>query len=234
MAMDRKSREKEMASSLLSALYPEVIASEEVSKGFSLLLHAVDDLELDIPNAATELSFFLARAVVDDILAPLFLSELGEAAEDGSTGQEVVRSAQRMLGARHAGERILRCWGGSTGSSLDDAKDKIGKLLDELEAGGEIEEACQCIRDLDMPFFHHEVVKKALIMAMERQNERPLSLLRTCSQDGLITTSQMIKGFARVSELIKDIALDIPDARERLAATADKAHTENWLASAEV
>jgi hypothetical protein len=42
---------------------------------------------------------------------------------------------------------------------VEDAKDKILKLLEEYESGGVVGEACQCIRDLGMPFFNHEVVK---------------------------------------------------------------------------
>jgi programmed cell death protein 4 len=45
-----------------------------------------------------------------------------------------------------------------------------------LQAGGELAETCQCICDLDMPFFHHEVVKKALVTAMEKKNNHGLSL----------------------------------------------------------
>ncbi|XWS60333.1 hypothetical protein CRYUN_Cryun07bG0026800 [Craigia yunnanensis] len=37
------------------------------------------------------------------------------------------------------------------------------KLLEEYESGGVVAEACQCICDLGMPFFNHEVVKKALV-----------------------------------------------------------------------
>jgi programmed cell death protein 4 len=46
---------------------------------------------------------------------------------------------------------------------------KIKLLLEDFEAGGELAETCQCIRDLDMPFFHHEVVKKVLVTAMEKK-----------------------------------------------------------------
>ena len=52
--------------------------------------------------------------------------------------------------------------------------DKIGKLLEEYESGGEIQEAFRCIKELGMPFFHHEVVKKALVSVMEKKNENEL------------------------------------------------------------
>jgi hypothetical protein len=41
-----------------------------MSKGFIQLLKCADDLALDVPDAATLLGDFLARAVVDDVLPP--------------------------------------------------------------------------------------------------------------------------------------------------------------------
>nr|XP_033509829.1 ras-related protein ORAB-1-like isoform X2 [Nicotiana tomentosiformis]XP_033509830.1 ras-related protein ORAB-1-like isoform X2 [Nicotiana tomentosiformis] len=58
--------------------------------------------------------------------------------------------------------------------AVEDAKDKIQKLLEEFESSGVLSEACQCIRDLGMPFFNHEVVKKASVMAIEKKNDRML------------------------------------------------------------
>ncbi|KAG6543294.1 hypothetical protein Mapa_015208 [Marchantia paleacea] len=232
LAMDRKMREKEMASVLLSALYAEVIPIELIIRAFVLLLESAEDTALDIPDAANELALFLARAVVDDILAPLYLDEIDEELREDTLGHEIVHSARAVLAARHAGERILRCWGGGgTGLAVEDTKDKITKLLEEYAAGGDLGEACQCIRDLDMPFFHHEVVKKALVMAMEKKNDRLLGLMQESANEGLITTSQMVKGFGRVADALDDLSLDIPDAREKFASYVTRAKHDSWLKS---
>eukprot|EP01018_Ginkgo_biloba_P010374 Gb_01138 [translate_table: standard] len=231
LAMDRKNREKEMASVLLSALYTEVIPVEDIVNGFVLLLETAEDTALDIPDAANELGLFLARAVIDDVLAPLNLEEISSQLRPGSIGSEIVHMARSLLAARLAGERILRCWGGGTGWAVEDAKDKINKLLEEYETGGDVGEACQCIRDLDMPFFHHEVVKKALVMAMEKKNDRLLNLLQECSSEGLITINQMMKGFTRVADSLDDLALDIPNAKEKFAGYVQQAKGSGWLVS---
>ncbi|KAI3953611.1 hypothetical protein MKW92_039868, partial [Papaver armeniacum] len=75
MAMDRYDKEKEMASVLMSALYADVISLVHISQGFVLLLEAADDLVVDILDAVDVLSLFVAKAVVDDILPPAFLSK---------------------------------------------------------------------------------------------------------------------------------------------------------------
>ncbi|KAK6920592.1 Initiation factor eIF-4 gamma, MA3 [Dillenia turbinata] len=229
LAMDRKNREKEMASVLLSALHIELFSTEDIVNGFVLLLESAEDTALDILDASSELALFLARAVIDDVLAPLNLEEIGSKLSPNCSGSETVRVAQSLIAARHAGERILRCWGGGTGWPVEDAKDKILKLLEEYESGGVVSEACQCIRDLGMPFFNHEVVKKALVMAMEKKNDRMLDLLQECFGEGLITINQMTKGFTRIKDGLRDLALDIPNAEEKFTFYVVYAKKKGWI-----
>ncbi|XP_065874050.1 MA3 DOMAIN-CONTAINING TRANSLATION REGULATORY FACTOR 3-like [Euphorbia lathyris] len=229
LAMDRKNREKEMASVLLSSLHIEIFSTEDIVNGFILLLESAEDTALDILDASNELALFLARAVIDDVLAPLNLEEIGSILPANCSGSETVHVARSLIAARHAGERILRCWGGGTGWAVEDAKDKIMKLLEEYESGGVVGEACQCIRDLGMPFFNHEVVKKALVMAMEKKNDRMLDLLQVCFNEGLITTNQMTKGITRIKEGLDDLALDIPNAKEKFSYYVEYAQNKGWL-----
>ncbi|KAJ0972822.1 hypothetical protein J5N97_020781 [Dioscorea zingiberensis] len=229
LAMDRKNREKEMASVLLSALRMEIFSTDDVVNGFTMLLESAEDTALDILDASNELALFLARAVIDDVLVPLNLEEISSKLPPNCSGSETVHMARTLISARHAGERILRCWGGGTGWAVEDAKDKITKLLEEYESGGDVAEACQCIRDLGMPFFNHEVVKKALVMAMEKKNDRILHLLQECFGEGLITINQMTKGFSRVRDGLEDLALDIPNAEEKLKYYVEHAKKLGWL-----
>ncbi|GAA0163670.1 translation factor [Lithospermum erythrorhizon] len=229
LAMDRKNREKEMASVLLSALHVEIFSSEDIVDGFVMLLESAEDTALDILDASHALSLFLARAVIDDVLAPLNLDEMASRLPPNCSGTETVRVARSLIGARHAGERLLRCWGGGTGWAVEDAKDKIQKLLEEFESGGVVAEACHCIRDLSMPFFSHEVVKKALVMAMEKKNDRLLDLLHECFNEGLITTNQMTKGFTRIKDGLDDLALDIPNAKDKFSFYVEHGKEKDWL-----
>ncbi|KAG0492812.1 hypothetical protein HPP92_006210 [Vanilla planifolia] len=230
LAMDRKNREKEMASVLLSALGMELLSADDVADGFVLLLESAEDTALDVLDASDELALFLARAVVDDVLSPLSLDEMAARLPPDGSGGKTVRLARTLVSARHAGERLLRCWGGGTGWAVEDAKDKIAKLLEEFESGGDVGEACRCIRDLGMPFFNHEVVKKALVMAMEKKNDgHILHLLQECFGEGLITINQFTKGFSRVRDGLDDLALDIPDAREKLESYIEHAKINGWL-----
>ncbi|CAI7822083.1 unnamed protein product [Closterium sp. NIES-54] len=301
MALDRNNREREMASQLLSALFQDVLPTDQVEMGFLRLLEAVDDLALDIPDAASQLALFIARAVIDDVLAPHFVLGLpgnvppatptgsdappadttsappptpasgapatgstttadaagpaaaaaaaaAEEAEEAAVGgggpalaavaasslaREVVHMAQALITARHAGERLLRCWGGSAavGRSVADAKESVTSLLSEYVAGGELGEACRCIRELNLPFFHHEIVKQALVRAMEEPKHEPrvLQLLQEASDEALISTNQMARGFQRVADALPDLVLDLPNAFLQFAALAETAKSRAWI-----
>jgi len=229
IALDRKNREKEMASVLLSSLSMELFSTEDIAQGFIMLLESAEDTALDILDASDELGLFLARAVIDDVLAPLNLDEISSKLPPDCSGAETLNMACSLASARHAGERLLRCWGGGTGWAVEDAKDKITKLLEEYESGGDVGEACNCIRELGMSFFNHEVVKKALVMAMEKKNERTLTLLQECFGEGIITINQMTKGFSRVRDGLDDLALDIPDAKEKFLSYMEHAKKSGWL-----
>lgn len=233
LAMDRKNREKEMASVLLSSL---CFPPDDVVSGFVMLIESADDTALDNPVVVEDLAMFLARAVVDEVLAPQHLEEIGtQCLGHDSIGSKVLQMAKSLLKARLAGERILRCWGGGGSSrpgwAVEDVKEMIGKLLEEYESGGDLREACRCMKELGMPFFHHEVVKKALVAIIEKKNERLWGLLKECFESGLITMNQMVKGFGRVEESLDDLALDVPDAKNQFGYYVERAKDQGWLDS---
>ncbi|KAL2894323.1 Programmed cell death protein 4 [Bienertia sinuspersici] len=231
LAMDRKNKEKEMASILLSSLY---LPADDVANGFTMLMESADDIALDNPVIVEDLVKFLARAVIDEVISPSHLEDIGNHFLGcDSKGNKIIQMTKSLLKARLSGERILRCWGGEgskeIGWTIDDVKDMIRKILEEYERGGDIREAFRCIKELGMPFFHHEVVKKALVIIMEKKNERLWKFLEECFSWGLITENQMTKGFVRLEESLDDLALDVPDAKQQFTWFLDKAKSLSWL-----
>ncbi|KAG2320970.1 hypothetical protein Bca52824_014183 [Brassica carinata] len=229
LAMDRKKREKEMACVLVCSLgFP----AKDVRSAFSMLIESADDTALDNPVVVEDLAMFLARAVVDEVLAPRDLEELGS-----SVGGKVIQTAKTLLEARLSGERILRCWGGggietkSPGCTVSEVKEKIQVLLEEYVSGGDLKEACRCVKELGMPFFHHEVVKKSVVRIIEEQEkkERVWKLLKVCFESGLVTIYQMTKGFKRVGESLEDLSLDVPDAAEKFSCCVESAKLDGFL-----
>lgn len=56
--------------------HSQLMTAEHVSRGFSALVDCLEDLVLDVPDAIAMASIFIARAVVDDILPPAFVTHL--------------------------------------------------------------------------------------------------------------------------------------------------------------
>ena len=76
--------------------------------------------------------------------------------------------------------------------------------------------ASRCLKDLEVPHFHHELVYEALVMVIEYSHEKTeevmCKLLHSLFSSGLITIDQMRAGFHRVYDQMVDIVIDVPKA----------------------
>ncbi|KAI8472184.1 MAG: armadillo-type protein [Monoraphidium minutum] len=227
LALDRKDREREMASVLLSSLYGEVISADQMQKGFWRLADGLDDTLLDVPDAVDMLSLFVARAVVDDILPPSAHARWTQGAPAGSPLSNLKAKIEAHLSARHSAERMLRCWGAGAGQSHAETKERMSKILDEYLDSHDAAEASRCMRQLGVPFFHHELVKQALHKAIGAPQATPhaVDLLKRLSESFEVSPAQLAKGFQRVAVNIGDTALDDPQAR---AALSDVVAPARW------
>ncbi|CAG7871190.1 unnamed protein product [Brassica rapa] len=71
IAMDRHHKEKEKEKEKASRLYADVVSPDQIRIGFIRFIESVGDLALHIPDL---LALFIARAIVDEILPPVFLA----------------------------------------------------------------------------------------------------------------------------------------------------------------
>ncbi|NWY07710.1 PDCD4 protein, partial [Nothoprocta ornata] len=94
---------------------------------------------------------------------------------------------------------------------------QMNLLLREYLLSGEVAEAERCLRELEVPHFHHELVYEALLMVLEGSGEAPVSmmvtLLKVLWETGLVTLDQMNRGFERVYEELGELSLDVPGAQ---------------------
>jgi len=230
MSMDRKDRERELVSSLLSELHPTVITDDQMSSGFKRLLSVADDLVLDIPDAMHLLSLFLGRAIVDEVLPPAFLAAALPSLPDGGLGVAVVQATGNILSARHAAERLQNCWHGG-GLSLGELRGQMKAALDEYMTSGIVAEVAQVLADLDVPHYHHELVKDAVELGFEQPDkmDKIAALLAHLSNSGVITTTQMTMGMSRVKSRLADDTLDAPKAPAAFEKLVQQGQAEGWL-----
>jgi hypothetical protein len=76
-------------------------------------------------------------------------------------------------------------------------------------------------RDRKVPHFHHELVKKALVLAIEDQGAVAMivALLAHCGSSALILPEQFALGVQRTRQALPDLVLDVPTAPAALDGT---------------
>ena len=222
MAMDRNDREREMASCLLADLsQASVISEEQVGLGLHKLLSSTEDLTLDIPDAARFLTLFLGRAIVDEVVAPSFLSHT-ENLKDGSLGIDILHAAKKLLAAKHSGERFLSCWHGyaadDTSTMLSNA---FTSMIKEYLISKNLNELFKCLRDVGMPHYHHELVYQCIIQILGDAScqEAIYELLAKLFMCGEINVTQTSIAYSRLVHDADDLELDYIGAKERISLT---------------
>lgn len=211
MSLDKGDRERELVSKLFSALYPDILSSNTIGKGFERLFEIVDEVEKDAPAAKQTISTFLARAVVDEVLPPSFLADSVVC----NLGGEVVEVAKAMLSRDRAGAKLERSWGPGDGRPVEDMKVSVDQILQEYLLSGDAEEASRCLVEMNVPHFYHEIVKRAVINAIDEPEDKQESmstLLAVLFAKEVLSTQQATRGFNRLHLLLPDLLLDTPGA----------------------
>merc|ERR1711884_67463 len=216
LAMDHKPSHRELASVLISDLYQKVISQRDIGKAFDFLMKNLDDLVLDTPDAPTILGNFMARAIADDCIPPKFILSYKGHVDTELAGKSLCR-ADTLLSIKHGLVRLDNVWG--VGGGLRPVKyliKKIVLLLKEYLCSCDIEEATRCLRELEVPHFHHELVYEAVVMVIESMHEKTeeamCKLLQALFRSFIITFDQMKNGVERVYDVMPEIVIDVPAA----------------------
>mmetsp|Transcript_30295 Transcript_30295/g.62686 ORF Transcript_30295/g.62686 Transcript_30295/m.62686 type:complete len:483 (-) Transcript_30295:466-1914(-) len=242
LGLDAGPRERELVSRLLACLHPVPLREEEMEAGFEVLLDGVDDLVMDVPDAKAMVGSFLARAVVDEVLPPAFLSSRNNT----HPGDVVVEKAVGLLSREHCTARLEKVWGPGDGRPVDELKESMDQLLKEYLLSRELDEAASCVRELKAPHFHHELVKRGVQIAMEEDGRGHGNHANGSANDGseggtgadkdsgssaidamaalfqflvnntIVSEYQVAKGVSRLRKRMDDIKLDVPAAEELL------------------
>ncbi|XP_003741060.1 programmed cell death protein 4 [Galendromus occidentalis] len=234
LSLERKPSHREMCSVLLSDCYDRILEEEDYENGFKLLLESIGDISLDTPEAATWIGNFAARCIADDCLAPKFLQEKTEKPLSPKA-QECLAHASALLKMPHGLVRLDNVWG--TGGGMRPVQSlvkQIQLLIREYLVSEDIQEAQRCLRELEVPHFHHELVYEALLFTIEDMHDAAIGalvkLLKACDESGIITPQQMQRGFDRVYSEMNDIVIDVPPAYSVLERIVDKCLKEgNFL-----
>ena len=216
LALEHKPSHREMASTLISDLYQKVISQRDIGKAFDFLLRQLPDLILDTPDAPVVVGNFMARAIADDCIPPKFLQTYKGHVET-QEAKTALRRADTLLSMKHGLVRLDNVWG--VGGGVRPVKylvKKIVLLLKEYLCSGDIQEATLCLKELEVPHFHHELVYEAVVMTIEamhvKTEEAMCKLLQSLFRSFVITIDQMRNGFERVFDFMPEMSIDVPAA----------------------
>jgi len=193
------------------------MSDSDMESGFDVLLESLDDLRTDVPDANIMVASFLARAVVDEVLPPAFLSEQN----NDRPGDPVVEKAVTLLSREHCTARLERVWGPGDGRPVSELKEEMDQLLKEYVMSRELDEAARCIKELTTPHFHHELVKRGVTIAIDLDGgggankdnlDAMAALFNFLVSNAIISEYQVRKGLVRLHQRLPDITLDVPAA----------------------
>ncbi|XP_039551010.1 programmed cell death protein 4b [Pimephales promelas] len=227
LALEAKASHRELTSRLLSELCGRVLTAGDVEASFHKLLKELPDLVLDTPAAPQMLGQFIARAVADNILSKGFIDGYKGRVDCEYARAALDRAAVLLRMSRWTGLRIDSLWGSGGGQRpVNQLIKEVNLLLKEYLLSGDTVEAERCLRELEVPHFHHEFVYEAVIMVLESKGDRTLQivlqLLKCLCASTVITVDQLRRGFERVYLDMADISIDVPCAYSLLEQFVDQ------------
>mmetsp|Transcript_40671 Transcript_40671/g.29943 ORF Transcript_40671/g.29943 Transcript_40671/m.29943 type:complete len:212 (+) Transcript_40671:229-864(+) len=199
-----------------------------IGKGFERLFEIIDEIEIDAPKSPAILAAFIARAVIDEVLPPSFLKDNVVC----NLGGEIIEHATLMLSRDHSGAKLEKIWGPGDGRPVEEMKVAVDQLVEEYLLSSDLSEAERCLMELRAPKFFHEVVKRAVTIAMDKSEEdqmRLSQLFAYLASSQILTLSQAQQGFNRLFNLLSDLSLDVPKAKEILNGFVERAISDHVL-----
>ena len=181
---------------------------------------------------------FLARAVIDEVLPPAFLSEQN----NKRANDVVIAKAIALLNREHSASRLAVIWGPGDGRPVEELKVEIDQLLEEYLLSRELDECARCVKELNSAHYMHELVKRGVKIAMEAdgrdsstQHEKSAidamaALFGFLVKNAIISEHQVAKGVDRLHRNLDDLKLDIPAAPKLLSDFEDLLKEEGLAA----
>jgi hypothetical protein len=114
---------------------------------------------------------------------------------------------------------------------VSELKREVSEIIQEYYVSEEVVETLQCISELNCAYFHHEIVRRAFLLAIDasaRQLEL-FSILMFKLHAANPSSSQLLSGFRRIAAQLDDIALDAPHARTAFAECVSRGEGQGWL-----
>lgn len=203
----------------------------DVANGFSTILDRSEELILDTPDIVNILGKFIARADFDNCLPAKFIE-----IELKNSETKLVYDIMITAHGFRKNNSVRTCWGES-GGFLETTllSEKIREILKEFLSTQDSSEVARCLRELDVPHYHHEIVYEAILIAMENYKNEMIAnsmiwmLQYLYTKECIISADQMIAGHNRIYSNLDDISLDIPHAFQIIQKIVQKSFQKKLI-----
>jgi len=244
IALEHNNTCKELTSRLLRDLIIELFVEKDFVQGFDLLLKNINDLILDNPEASESIGTFIARSIADKVIRRSYLERFlsTETKPVDSTLPDLnnekikkaIESARLLVNMNDHLYQLSHTWGNKGGFlAVKELSDKINELIQEYHDSGDVEEAIRCLRELNVPHFHHEFIYEALDFSLQNGNDNSIdlmtNLLKRLCDSVIITYDQLKIGFTRLFDVLPDISLDVPNANLLMDKILNQCHSKGFI-----
>lgn len=225
LALEHNNTCRELMSRLLRDLNYELFSEKDFLNGFDFLLRNLNDITLDNPDAPEKSGTFIARAIADKVINKKYIDRFFNDEENNDNLPDLknekifkaIDSARLLINMHEHLYQLSHIWGNKGGFlAVKELTDRINELIQEYHDSGDTEEAIRCLRELNVPHFHHEFVFEALDFTLQKGNDQAIdlitNLLKGLCQSVIVTYDQLKMGFIRLLDILPDISLDVPNA----------------------
>lgn len=221
VSLDKEDSERELLSTVLSALRDQrVLSEDDFLWAFSHLLGSISDLELDCPPAVDLVSRFLIRAVTDEVIPPSFLENAIRLGLGDLKGVDAARRARDAVENTEVEWADLRNVWGRIGKDDEKWRAEIDVALREYFDGHDKAEFCRLMHEWALCTSRAiKVIKQAILKAMDGSGNDCMAvvdLLDYAVKHEELMASDVLRAMAELDTSLPDLKLDIPDAQDML------------------
>mmetsp|Transcript_62091 Transcript_62091/g.134771 ORF Transcript_62091/g.134771 Transcript_62091/m.134771 type:complete len:530 (+) Transcript_62091:97-1686(+) len=181
-----------------------VLDGAALVRSFEKLFCAWEDIAIDTPQAPE-----------------ILLRMLHGCVESGVVGQALLMKLPENLlnaGLTKASPEVSRMLTG-VASQLKKFKRAVNSSLEEYFVALNVAEVETFLRELEMDAFHHEFVKRVIVLSFSQNNveagrDAALTLLSQLTSAGVLTKDDLQWGLTRLLGQLEDLALDCPQSNE--------------------
>ena len=136
----------------------------------------------------------------------------------------MIEKAVALLSREHCTARLERVWGPGDGRPVAELKVEMDQILSEYLMSRELDEAARCVKELDSTHYMHELVKRGVKIAMEKDGkdsetqhaksavDAMAALFAFLVKNQIVSENQVSKGVHRLHQILDDLKLDVPAA----------------------